>query len=91
MQKTVQTVQTVQTQKQCEFMLGDPLDDPKSLDDPTVHLDDPRTIPDDPQKRPSSRKAITGKALDDVDDLDDKKSTFSKTNANEQTLDEVEL
>jgi hypothetical protein len=29
--------------------------------------------------------------LDDVDDLDDKKSTFSKTDANEQTLDEVEL
>ncbi|MGD0826837.1 MAG: toprim domain-containing protein [Desulfobaccales bacterium] len=85
------TVQTVQTQKQCEFMLDDPLDDPKSLDDPTVHLDDPRTIPDDPQKRPSSRKATTGKDLDDVDDLDDKKSTFSKTDANEQTLDEVEL
>jgi hypothetical protein len=71
------TVQTIQVQKPCEFAPDDPLDDPKRLDDLTVHLDDNRTIMDDPQKRPSTLEATDDKGLDDVDDADDKNRSFS--------------
>jgi hypothetical protein len=64
-QKTAQTVQTVQPQEPSGFSQDDPLDDPKSLDDP--------------QKKPSTRKAAFYEGLDDVDDVDDKKHNFSKT------------
>jgi len=90
-EKTVQTVQTVQPQEPCTFAPDGPLDDPKGLDDPTVHLDDPRTIPDDPQKRPSTRKAANDIGLDDVDDVGDKNRTLSKSEENELSLYEVEL
>lgn len=59
------------------------MDDPKRLDDPTVHLDDPRTTLDDPQKRPSTRKATNDKVLDDVDDMDDGIQSFSNTTLNQ--------
>ncbi|MGO9174676.1 MAG: hypothetical protein ACLQED_00815 [Desulfobaccales bacterium] len=71
-QKTVQTVQTVQVKEPSGFAPDDPLDDPIRLDDPTVQMDDPG-------KRPSTRKATTGKALDDADAVDDKIQTLSKT------------
>ncbi|MBM4302173.1 MAG: hypothetical protein FJ121_11745 [Deltaproteobacteria bacterium] len=76
-EKTVQTVQTVQVQKPCEFAPDDPLDDPKGLDDQTVHLDGPRTILDDTPKRPSTLEATDDKGLDDVDGADDKNQSFS--------------
>jgi hypothetical protein len=69
-QKTVQTVQTVQAQDPCGFALDDPLDDPKSGDDPAINLDDL-------QKRSSTRKATNDKVLDDMDDMDDKIQCFS--------------
>jgi 5S rRNA maturation endonuclease (ribonuclease M5) len=86
LQKTVQTVQTVQAKEPCEFTLDDPLDDPKGLDDPNDHLDDPRTIPDDPQKRPSTRKATDDKGVDDLDDVDDKNHSFSQAAAKDAPL-----
>jgi hypothetical protein len=85
-QKTVQTVQTVQTQEISLFAMDDPLDDPKGLDDPTVQMDDPRTVQDDPQKKPSTRKATDDKGVDDVDDVDDKKHSFSKADAEDTPL-----
>ena len=45
--------------------------DKRGLDDPTVQMDDS-------QKRPSSREATEDKGVDDVDDVDDKKHSFSK-------------
>jgi hypothetical protein len=81
LQKTVQTVKTVQSEKPCGFLMDDPLDDHEGLDDPIV-----QTVPG-----PSNRKTREGKDMDDMDDVDDQKQLFSKTDEDDHSLEEIDL
>ena len=81
LQKTVQTVETVQSEKPCGFVVDDPLDDHKGLDGRIV-----QTV-----QRSSTQKSMGGNGLDDVDDADDQKHIFSKTDEDDHSLGEIDL
>lgn len=91
MEKTAQTDQTAQASEPCGFAPDDLVDDQDCPDGPTVQMDDLRTVADDPQKGPSIRKFTNGEGLGDMDDVGDKKQTFSGSDENDFSLYEVEL
>jgi hypothetical protein len=68
------------------------MDYPNCSDDPSAQIDDPGTVADDYPKGPSTQKADNSGGLDDMDDMGDKKHTFSGSDEYDFfSLHEVEL